>query len=205
MKKQLLKTALIAVAGIGLLSGAASANTTFSISDASFSNVTGNNENLRWSVVADSTIDSFTLTPGATKTFTYGTFAISDFPFDSADKSDNDDSFTANFSVAPPDLDLSGLGSIDAYVASFLFWSWDQLTVNFVDTWQTISFGNGGSYQLKFNDLTITDNSGVNCPYDLTADIKLIKDSSPVPEPATMLLFGAGIAGLAAVGRRKRS
>nr|WP_320012195.1 PEP-CTERM sorting domain-containing protein [uncultured Desulfobulbus sp.] len=36
-------------------------------------------------------------------------------------------------------------------------------------------------------------------------DIEVTADaSSPVPEPATMLLFGAGIAGLSAVGRKKR-
>lgn len=40
--------------------------------------------------------------------------------------------------------------------------------------------------------------------YEVKIDVTT-NPSAPVPEPATMLLFGAGIAGLAAVGRRKRS
>ena len=33
----------------------------------------------------------------------------------------------------------------------------------------------------------------------------LVENAAPVPEPATMLLFGTGLASLAAVGRRKRN
>lgn len=44
-------------------------------------------------------------------------------------------------------------------------------------------------------DYTITFSPGIN-------NIK--NEQSPVPEPTTMLLFSAGLAGLAAVGRRRR-
>lgn len=54
--------------------------------------------------------------------------------------------------------------------------------------------GNGWIWDQNYS--FIGGNGGiVNVTFDIT----------PVPEPATMLLFGTGIAGLAAVGRRKRS
>jgi hypothetical protein len=34
-------------------------------------------------------------------------------------------------------------------------------------------------------------------------DLKMTADVTPIPEPATLLLFGAGVAGLAGVARRK--
>lgn len=44
-----------------------------------------------------------------------------------------------------------------------------------------------------------------NVTFTSASGVFLTSPANPVPEPATMLLFGAGIAGLAAVGRRKIS
>ena len=78
----------------------------------------------------------------------------------------------------------------------------------------TEPYGDGTNYfgelsvfsYLKGEKLTVTVNLGNN---DLELYSALLGGSydqpatAPVPEPATMLLFGAGIAGLAVVGRKK--
>jgi len=201
MKKQLLKSALVVVAGIGLLAGAASADTTFSV-DSSFTGVIGSATDLTWSVSEVASIPNFKLAPNGTVDIVYGSFTTNDFSLDSKDLSNNTDSFTAKLIVVPPDANFTGLASVDGVeVEGKYFWSEDEqkITVNFDNTWQTVTFGNGGKYEYRFNDTEITSNGSEN----LTASFKLDSDASPVPEPATMLLFGTGILGLAAAGRRK--
>ena len=79
------KTLLAAVLAVGLMvggmTGVAQA-TSFTVSDGSFTAVTGNNGGFSWSVAGAST-PSFSLTSvGQTSTFTYGNFSTTDFGID---------------------------------------------------------------------------------------------------------------------------
>lgn len=56
----------------------------------------------------------------------------------------------------------------------------------------------------RIMSVTIDSRVGLAAITDL-AQVRLGAASAPIPEPGTMLLFGTGLAGLAAVGRRRKN
>ena len=65
-------------------------------------------------------------------------------------------------------------------------------------------------YEYSINASSLIDGSLSVAVFGLSGDFKVVKstlrvkyDAAPVPEPTTMLLFGTGLAGLAAMSRRR--
>lgn len=90
---------------------------------------------------------------------------------------------------------LTGTGS----GSQQLFHVPDGATRLFLGFADAFGFGTPWNNLVGYPPSSYLDNSGsINAKVSITA-----ATTDPVPEPATMLLFGTGLAGLAAVGRRK--
>lgn len=203
---------LVVFLGVGLFFFSTPAQAVmFTVSDISFSNLVGNDEALKWSVTAATTPIPHELNVGDSWTFSYGIFEITG-PINSPAGDDNDDTFTASFNIMPPNPagPSSRIGSPDGlYIQAGVnteAYAW----VDFIDTEIEKVFGIGGKYYVSFLDTLIGSRGDQR---ELQATIRLASDTEQggdvvgatvVPEPSTLLLLGAGLAGLA-IYRRKRS
>lgn len=210
MKKQLLKSALIALAGVGLLSGSALALSFGTSGSYKFTSAEGTNANFQ------ETLTFFDGTIGSTGL----TLHLTSFTLDEADT-------TSPFTFSPVDYTngfqiLNGSNVVFQADISFTTLQTTGPNAGILNEWLVVNVDEFEIFDTSYswvNDLydsqaavaLITFNAGQSIASIINSSTPFVSTSTTysssvtaVPEPATMLLFGAGVAGLAGMVRRKK-
>ena len=85
-------------------------------------------------------------------------------------------------------------------------WWWGEIDTGVYEYGVSTAFLEDGEFSVTLISLIgdfFIDQSVLSIDFDPVDSLGRRDDVSPVPEPATMVLFGVGLVGMAAIGRKK--